>query len=248
MIERDYLLSEADGFTVAEYLGMEILKRGSRHYILCPGHEKRLGKQDMRMGNAVLTNKGYHCYACNKSVNVIDMTMEYTGCSYPEALNMIADACGGRSIFEIDGNNQPKAKRLPLSPIDLELIGLSSSGKSTPIINVSTTMVENDEDTFVRQSDDKYFVYQRNNVSLTTLYQTDLAAYNHLIAEKAKIAMETYKTAIEKYCSRDAEKAEFIYNLFNENGYLAGDVFYKLKNSFQKKYWRAKEIYDTYKE
>ena len=246
MIDKEYLLSEVDGYSVAEYLGMEIVKRGANHCIICPGHEKRLGKIDARIGNAVLTKKGYRCFACGKSVNAIDMTMEYTGCTYPEALNIVADACGGRNIFELKDGAQQNEKRLPLSADDLELIGLVNSGRSMPIINVSTTLPESDEFFSFRQIDDKYYIFERDNTSILALYQSDPCAYNSLVKSKAKAAMDVYKNAIDKYCSRDSECAELIYILFNENGYLDGDVFFKLKNAFQKKYWRAKEIYDTY--
>ena len=247
MIDREYLMSEADGFSVAEYLGMEMVKKGSNFCIHCPGHEKRLGRPDTRIGNAVLTNKGYHCYACGKSVNVIDMVMEYTGCSYPDALNTIADACGGVSLFESKTDNKNKQnERLPLSADDLILIGLSPSSYSMPIINASNTRVEPFDDTIIRAVGHQYFAYKKNCTSIVQLYRTDYNAYCELVKEKARHAVDVYQDAIDKFCSRDAKEAELIYNLFNENGYIDGNVFFKLKNAFQKKYWRAKEIFDAY--
>ena len=75
------LMDEADARTVAEFLGMQIVKKGKYDFIQCPGHEKRLGKPDSHIGNAVLLKNGYKCFACNTFIPTAEMVMEYTGCN-----------------------------------------------------------------------------------------------------------------------------------------------------------------------
>ena len=36
------LMDEADARTVAEFLGMQIVKKGKYDFIQCPGHEKKI--------------------------------------------------------------------------------------------------------------------------------------------------------------------------------------------------------------
>ena len=68
------LMDEADARTVAEFLGMQIVKKGKYDFIQCPGHEKRLGKPDSHIGNAVLLKNGYKCFVyyfhCFSSIQV----------------------------------------------------------------------------------------------------------------------------------------------------------------------------------
>lgn len=249
MFDRETLLNEASGLTVAEYLGMEVVKKGSKYYIPCPGHFKRLGKEDYNIGNAVLTDKGYHCYACHKNVNVIDMTMEYTGCTCYEAMKMVADACGGISLFTSDGIKEKDTTKLPLSTSDLELIGLSPTSRGLSIVNMTDDEEDEDleEGVIVRTvNKNLHYVYQHNENSLLNLFKTDPKTYNNLIKTKAKEAMKKYENAIKDYCSRDSKKADFVFSILNDEGYLDNQTLLNLKNAFQKKYWRAKEIYESY--
>ena len=86
------LCMEADAEVVADYIQMDTRRKGKYTYILCPGHEKRLGHPDVNIGNCVLKENGYYCWACGTFVSTHDMVMEYTGCSSDEAYTIMAEA------------------------------------------------------------------------------------------------------------------------------------------------------------
>jgi hypothetical protein len=244
MIDKELLLEEADAITVAEYLGMEMQKKGSNIFICCPGHEKRLGKPDTRISNCVLVEKGYKCFACNKYVGVIDMVMEYTGCSYPEALTIVADACGGVALYDSDEKHVVFDK-LPLSMSDMELLGLKPRIQEYPVLNASDQEFEI-EDYLCRCVDGEFLMYEKRfRPSLNKMYRDNRRGYNILIAAKAKEAISKYEAAIEAYCSKDASKANLIFDIFNTDGYLDSQTMVDLKAIFQKRLWRLKEIYDN---
>ena len=52
------LCMEADAEVVADYIQMDTRRKGKYTYILCPGHEKRLGHPDVNIGNCVLKENG----------------------------------------------------------------------------------------------------------------------------------------------------------------------------------------------
>ena len=119
MISVDDLYNVIDAASVADYIGMEVVKRGANLCIRCPGHEKRLGKPDNNIGNAVLTQRGYRCFACDTFVNMVNMVREYEGCNYWDALNIIAKAAGYDSVAtNVDIN------RHPLSYLQCNTLGL----------------------------------------------------------------------------------------------------------------------------
>lgn len=88
------LIEDCDAETVAESIGLDITTKGKYKYILCPGHQARLGKSDSHVGNAVLSERGYYCFACGCFVNTHDMVMEYMNCSSVEAYEVMAMAMG----------------------------------------------------------------------------------------------------------------------------------------------------------
>ena len=74
------ILDNVTGREVAEYFGLDIVHRGAYDFIHCPGHFERLGKEDTRANNCILTEYGYHCFACEETVGVIRMIEEIEGC------------------------------------------------------------------------------------------------------------------------------------------------------------------------
>ena len=69
---------------LVEFLGIDHEIKGSYTYIKCPGHLKRVGKVDNNFGNCILTEKGYHCFACKggTTVGLIDMVQELQDCEH----------------------------------------------------------------------------------------------------------------------------------------------------------------------
>lgn len=247
--DAERIKKDADAIAVAKYIGMEVIQKGSRFYVRCPGHEKRLGKPDKQIGNCVLTDKGYFCFACREKVSTVDMVMEFTGCSYPEALETIADTCGGIDLYRMDGSSRQQ-KPTTLKPDDLEVIGLNpSSGEMIAMTVINATYAPHDacEGAYAVRMDDLYLVCRRQaRLSIQRLQQDDEALYNRIIAEKAGEAVRRYEKALSEFGSRDAAKADIVYELFSEDGCLDSNVFRQLQQVLKARCRRAKEIRDEY--
>lgn len=244
------MLKDADSLTVARYLGMEIVTKGSRHYIRCPGHEKRLGKADNRIGNCVLTPKGYRCFACDAKVGLIDMVMEYEGCNYPRALEIIGESCGGAGSYKL--NRDETTKRPRLHSDELQLIGLNPAHDgyiSRCIINATDDPSENLNDCILVKDGNSYLVSEKQgDWSLQKLFERDEKAYNVLIMTKAREAMKRYQEAIYSFCSRNAVEADTVFELLNEEGYVDSTALQNLKRIYQERYRKAKKIYENYRD
>ena len=254
MYDINALLDAADALTVAQHLGIEIKRKGSRNFIRCPGHESRLGKPDYKISNCVLFDKGYKCFACGESVGIIQMVQEVTGCSFAEALDIIADTCGGSSLYQTTNKKSSTPQKQALRKEDLEIIGINPdfdefngiiiNGYNSPIY-VDSSKIK----TYVIKKGHEYLVCQKKEMlTLSKILTKNKKLYRQIVAQKAKEAMIKYETALRVFCSRDAEKANVVFDLLNEGGQISDDVFFKLANEFQTKYWRAKEIYEEYKE
>lgn len=244
MYDIEGLMEAADSKTVADYIGMETFYRSGRYFIYCPGHMNRLGKPDRNIGSCILTPKGYHCYACGQNVGLISMVMEFTGCGYKQALETIGDSCGGASMFR-DFDTNSKTKKFPLSPEDLAIIGLQPYGTR----NLRTAVALADEGTttdksFVDKANGEFLVYEKvENISLEMLFQSDEKAFKELIHSKATEAVSRYETAITNFCSRTSPQIMKAYDILSDDdGNLDSADLVKLKNVFQKRLWRAKEI------
>ena len=121
------ILDNVTGREVAEYFGLDIVHRGAYDFIHCPGHFERLGKEDTRANNCILTEFGYHCFACEETVGVIRMIEEIEGCSKYDAICIAGDIAGGKELYQIndgDGSEQEIERKERLSSNDLKFIGL----------------------------------------------------------------------------------------------------------------------------
>ena len=97
--DKDRIINDSDGLTVARALGLKLNKAGKTYQLLCPGHIDRYGKPDRSFGNAWITKHGYYCAACNTAVNTVNMVIEASGLSYKEALEFVAELNGGKEYY-----------------------------------------------------------------------------------------------------------------------------------------------------
>jgi hypothetical protein len=247
-IDKDTLLAEANAIEVAEYIGMTVVKKGANHFTLCPGHKNRIGKEDVNIGNCVLYENGYRCLACDptKTHDVFDMVMEFTGCTFPEALATVAEIYGGASLF---ASNSPYIEKLTVTQEDLKLIGLQSSVKKICPQNISWQHFQPEEGTSINKVTDNgldMFLSMKSSPTetLLALKQKHPDEYRRLIATRAKIAGQKYCLAIKQYSSRSASGASKVFDLFEDNGGVDDAVFIGIKNALMSKAWRCKEIYE----
>ena len=120
MFDLEKLQEDADCFVVAEELGINVTKKGTRYLILCPNHP------DRRIGSCFLNHRGYKCFSCNHTGNVFDFVMKTKDISFGEAVETVAEICGGKKLYDVQS---PKTGRHIIPAKYREMIGL----KDTPI-------------------------------------------------------------------------------------------------------------------
>lgn len=126
MTKQEVILN-ADAEKTAEAIGIPMRRKGKNIQIICPGHEKHLGKPDGGFGSCILTDHGYHCFAAGCTVNIIQMVQEQSEIngrkmSYEEALRFVCDVNG----FTLDEKDESK-DYFPFSQDDLSLLGYKKS-------------------------------------------------------------------------------------------------------------------------
>lgn len=108
------LKDEADIQSVVSYLGLEVTRRGSAFFILCPLPQH----EDHNPTNCFFKSGDHalYCNTCCQSINAIDLIIYSTGCSYGEACDI---------LWEIEGKPDwyyAKKKRKKKGQIDVPVI------------------------------------------------------------------------------------------------------------------------------
>lgn len=260
------IMEDADALSVAEYLGIEIRRAGKRHQIYCPGHFARLGKEDSSMGSCYLTNKGYHCYACDAQVSLPNMVMEIEDCSYKEALGIIADSLGGRELYTISGKYDNEEREQILKEQDLKILGLLPTVSFDVILNEYSSKEEIMEaNSKNRESEDEeirrltlsakydanapvgttsYLAVHHQTISLKSIFQESPVEYYFVVRNKAKEAMDKYKHWSDCLANPTSNEFELFKKTFEYIGVdFDNNTIFDLKQLFTNWYARAKEIY-----
>lgn len=250
MLDKNAILDCADPKVVADYLGIETKKIGSRTYIRCPSHLENTGKEDRNIGNCVLTKAGYKCYSCGAYGNTIDLVIAYTKSSFKDAMDIVAEIYGGPSCFT---ENNMKQRRRVLSASDLELIGLCSSNNvensdnGRSIFNISAIKTEDKDDIGCVRRGDEYLLYKKTQTTtLQILFEKDPLAYYSLIERKAKEAVKKYESLLRDCGTRHGAKAQDIFLLFGDNGQISDEVFVQIRKALKEKKERAQELYENF--
>lgn len=249
--DKDRLLEEADSETIVEYLDIDTYRSGSNTFILCPGHQKILGKEDTNFGSCVLMPKGYYCFACKHKASLETMVMEIKNTSYQEALGIIGDALGGREKYVVKGNVEYKDKEnvkiLPTK--DLDLIGLKYSVPFDMICFLDATKKYITECNFIPKPDpnnldaDYYLACKNKAVSLKTLLREAPKIYYSLVKRYAKNAMEKYQKCRDEICTYN--KNAKILLMASENNKINSELIYDYKVIFNTMIERCEEIYKS---
>jgi len=189
------LMNDANAETVAEYIGIRIQYKGNRKYILCPGHKNRLGKDDRKIGNCVLADHGYRCFACGETVGLVQMVMEQTGCSKGEAFGIIGDAMGGRDLYQDDATQKSgiKGPKERLTKEELDLLGITV-GYNCSIITDNGMASD----------------------GLTVLYEEDREVYYSLLLKRAKDTVSSYRQLLSKYGYPSSKGSHDVYELLGD--------------------------------
>ena len=249
--DAERLIEDADAELVAEYINMEMRKKGNYVYIKCPGHLEHSGKEDTNFGSCLLTQKGYHCFTCNRTVSLPNMIMESENVSYSEALGIIGDALGGREHYILEGKvskDYDKQEKI-LSNEDLEMIGLSST------ISFDLLCFPDNSKQYIQQCNynakpdymnfnAEYYIASKNHtVSLKSLLNEAPALYYTLIKNNAYLSMQKYKKCMDTICNRASAESNKLLILC-ENNVLSDEILYDYKNVYSEMHQRCKEIYN----
>lgn len=213
----DEILENVTGREVAEYFNLDIIRKGSNDYIHCPGHLERLGKEDYKAGNCVLTEHGYHCFACHETVGILRMIEEIEGCSKYEAIGIAGDIAGGRELYQISGediDSMDIQKKERLGSEDLKFIGLLKFKRRAyfpkQVITYEQTQTVDKKMSNITKHyingengdlDTEYLLCERKKkFGINQLYQDDYDAYCILIRNKALETIRKYRELLEVFC------------------------------------------------
>lgn len=191
------LMDDADAATVAEYIGMTLQRKGKHTLIRCPGHFERTGKEDIHIGNCVLTRHGYHCFSCNTTAGVQQMVMEYTGCGKGQAFEIIAEAMGGKFLYEDADDLKPSGKKPAverLSTEELECLEIGAANRSR---------IETGDGTVME--------------GLTALQEDDPEMFAEIIRERGRQKLEEYEKLLEEYGDQEAHGRYDLISLLGDN-------------------------------
>ncbi|HEY8460079.1 MAG TPA: DNA primase [Blastocatellia bacterium] len=84
----DDLLQQADILRiVSDYLSLK--KKGGSYWACCPFHNEKTSSFHVHPAKGI-----FKCFGCGKGGNVVIFVKEIEGCSYPEAIKMVAEKCG----------------------------------------------------------------------------------------------------------------------------------------------------------
>lgn len=116
------ILERTDPVSVAEELGLDMQKHGSRISILCPEHD------DTHHGSCFLTENGYYCFACHARGDSISLVRHTLGLPFYDACKYVARISGCEYLLNpcSEKDNHPLHNQLPSKRV-LNSVGLSET-------------------------------------------------------------------------------------------------------------------------
>ncbi len=209
------ILAEADCSTIADMLGIVGVKKGKNNYIECPEHFKRTGKKESKFDNCILSERGYYCFSCGASGNVIRLVQNHLNKTEDEACKIICELLGNEERYIFTG----KKTYFPLSKEEIETIGLHPYVKAENILNMDIDKSSSEDGplkvivpkfrvTKQRRenwdlSADYYLFGTHHTETLYSLYDEDKEVFNEIIIGKT---IEAYKNYDWLYTSGIADE------------------------------------------
>ena len=259
----DALMENSDPLTVALHIGMEVVSKGRYNYIQCPGHLDYLGKYDTKISNAILTSNGYHCFACNRSVNLIDMVKEYyknylnIELDFASTLSIIAETCGGKELYLLNKNDVVldditiQKNTFILNKKELELIGISTASNNIIALNSESVINRNSQKKYKKHykyNDEKqdfdveYIEYYNEPTSIYTYYNEDKLSCIEMLLEKTTEKIKEIKSILNLIDEID------ISDFFNNRIIKENDISPYMKDILLKQYYSCSNIEKKIKE
>ena len=175
-------------------------------------------------------SKGCYCFACAKGVNTINLIRYTTNCSFPKALEFMANIGGNGEFYEASEDGSEKIN-MPLTNSELEFIGLAPKNHQKGFLvnasefnekcppnmysmksNILYTKPEwiydeeNDEVEEIEELKTEYLYFRKESgLSMLNLYSENKEAFYYITMSKA---LQVY------------ENIQFSKALFSENPFL----------------------------
>lgn len=172
---------EVDIMDAIEYFGLEYSTKGSHIHIRCPEHLKNIGHEDANMGNCVLYENSYHCFACGGHGDIINLIANHFDISYYDAASQIA------CVFGISVNEENSF--LPLTRKELNSLHLTSTAK----ISLPISYGEKRDGYFDGQG---YVHCNKQTKNLADFYKEDKIAFFKMICGKVSEWQPVYEQLI----------------------------------------------------
>lgn len=196
---------------VVNYFGIESVCRGEKTYISCPGHFARLGKEDQRLGNCVVLEYGYYCFACSEFVGILDMICEIDGCNKFRAIQIAGDIAGGIEHFILEGEDFEQDHRAFLRRDELQFLGLDLKKKPSYIPKATyeekDRVIKHHYCPRQREHEGEEIDFMTERVrckkyrfpTMNQLKEDEYDVYVMLVRQKCKEKAEFYADMIKKY-------------------------------------------------
>lgn len=196
------LLKDADMVEVAKEIGIRMKSHTNQTQnigILCPNPEHA----DKNFGNCFIRPDGnYECFTCHDRGNVFHMVMQYMGVSFPQALEIVADTCGGREHYILSGKAGEGMDSVALNKKECQLLCMYNSRVYIPVRCGEEERAETGEreklETWTEQETPIYLIekcVEKN--PLLVLMKSNYECYRDLILTKAQESIELRKDALK---------------------------------------------------
>lgn len=199
---------------VCNILGIEVRK----NEILCPSHN------DRHYGSCKLNIKSnfYYCFSCGASGNPIKLVQEVRNCTFISACNFLAEQFGFPSYNELNRGTKSnkKAKIMPLSNYEIELLGLQNYIHIEKLEKVNSIF---SEDSVVIRDNDGNIIGAGHKIaeqySLRSLFYDSPTVFKVVVQSKIR---ERQKQLKQLYASEIWKRKELIKIPFLADSILMG--------------------------
>lgn len=226
--DKEAILNDAEPVKVCEEIGIPVRQIKGRYQIICPGHEKRLGRPDSNFGSCMLTNRGYYCFACGCAVSLEQMVMEHyenegNSINREKALKIIADTCGGSEKYILSAEEQEESKPIPVSYEELKEIGLDYGRPSIAGLKIDEAPFKNSKEIYgygpeslngrlVKVPKKLYIQDEKNILSIKQIYYADKIVFWKIILSNCETRLNETEITIKKL-----NEEPWLFNLFDES-------------------------------
>lgn len=236
---RSLILELVDPLDVALNIGVDVRKKGSHYFCTClnPKHD------DNRPTNCVITDRGYYCFACGDHGDVFKMVKNFYAkegefITFEKAEKIVADMVGVDISKSASNTEDTKSSYIPFTSAELAMIGIKTQFTCPTAELVS----ESDWDPgdvnskyLYKKVKSEFTKVKKERSPLVVLYNENPGAFFFLVERKIKERRKLLERALSDFTDRDSEKADILFDIFEEDCSLDKNILIELKNIYQEK-------------